>query len=1182
MNKLIARILGFLAMICVAVALLPQTAARAYADCATQVNVYDEDGNLLGKLDSKTKYVQYGRLVKNAEFGLDGCTAYFDAGSGTLWLVDYSGGPIEVPDDSDHETLHDLTIVLEGSSVITNTGKNDSVLFGVKCDPGVLTIDSTANGSLVVNVTTQTDGAGKVTTYGIESEKSEHANGGFTLKGNADLTINLKNESGSNKSNVYGVYSDGVLQILDSASINVKTETDGFYNMVIGLYSDCLSNVKEGLIIDTAGNVTVDLRSVVNATSATPVRWYGAFVEENSLALKRVNTMILVCRSYDDVKPGFTYNDKKIGKWTVKEGPRVYTIYRHADFPETDVDVWGHYRTAVTEINAEVDHDKYYMYGTVGWPKFTVAEDALYEFDNNNVKWERKEGDKWVSVKMQGSFQRGTYRYTVPVRIKDTSDYRFPFFYETPDRPTVKVNGVKWQVLDVNVMGTYLDCWITVRSPEYVIEDNPVSNISIQGKLPALEAGEPLPATSEIKTSDSAYEILDAYWIREKDQSIHRDDGATVARNEDYRLVGVFIPKTGYVFTETEDGITYYDGDHNKIYAGPMTTYTGTLGWTDRDHYGETLPHMCIDCHVGGYKIKHVSIDSLTLPYDKESGSNANGKVFVVDEKRYEILSQGWYAKSNGESPVNTFVRGKTYYYRVHLQAKQGYEFPSAADAGNLSAEELPVFINGDSECVTERYRDADGTIWITGAFKAEGWVIEYFGDLEICNLKKPKVGEVVTAASVPANVNYELAGEMWVKYSLDGKPQSICDPGTEFEAGCLYYYIGFLRPVSPYVLVTDEEMYKGKIKVNGEIAQAIDSEYLASISGDDEKELEYNCAAYHYECIPVDDGQIMVSRWFRTRESRFDDRLVIAKKSLTLYDTIAIDFKVPAAVAEWYEDPFLLVTQDGEESENRNYTVSSDGEYLVFSVRVAPHVMGDVIQVVPCAYDSDRKVVEGRSMEYSVADYCKNMLGNENYQSDEWADFRRLLVDILYYGDAAQIYANYRTDRLVSAFLSDEQRSMGTDVNTAVECNSIKDKDFRNANATNGLASIESAALYLEAAVNVQFKVMARDTTGLRVVITDDEDGQNVIGAAPVKASNVDENGRYVVRFAVLNAGQMRKPIYATVIKGGNKVSNTYRYSIESYVASMRGREIANLDNLLNAMMRYGDSAALFAKSVK
>ena len=58
-----------------------------------------------------------------------------------------------------------------------------------------------------------------------------------------------------------------------------------------------------------------------------------------------------------------------------------------------------------------------------------------------------------------------------------------------------------------------------------------------------------------------------------------------------------------------------------------------------------------------------------------------------------------------------------------------------------------------------------------------------------------------------------------------------------------------------------------------------------------------------------------------------------------------------------------------------------------------------------------------------------------------------------------------------------------------------------------------------------------------------------------------------------------MRKTVYATVMKGDQKVSNTFRYSIESYVYSMMDREgYESLNLLLNAMMRYGDSAAAFA----
>ena len=61
-----------------------------------------------------------------------------------------------------------------------------------------------------------------------------------------------------------------------------------------------------------------------------------------------------------------------------------------------------------------------------------------------------------------------------------------------------------------------------------------------------------------------------------------------------------------------------------------------------------------------------------------------------------------------------------------------------------------------------------------------------------------------------------------------------------------------------------------------------------------------------------------------------------------------------------------------------------------------------------------------------------------------------------------------------------------------------------------------------------------------------------------------------------------MRKKIYATVMQGDVAVSNTYCYSIESYAASMKGKHGEKLDNLLDAMMRYGDSAAKYAGITK
>ncbi|MBR4732966.1 MAG: hypothetical protein IK081_09390, partial [Lachnospiraceae bacterium] len=85
-------------------------------------------------------------------------------------------------------------------------------------------------------------------------------------------------------------------------------------------------------------------------------------------------------------------------------------------------------------------------------------------------------------------------------------------------------------------------------------------------------------------------------------------------------------------------------------------------------------------------------------------------------------------------------------------------------------------------------------------------------------------------------------------------------------------------------------------------------------------------------------------------------------------------------------------------------------------------------------------------------------------------------------------------------------------------------------------------------------------------------------LGEYAADGSLIDSKGRYYVTFGGLNACQMKKTVYATVMQGNKKVSNTYRYSIESYVESMRTNGTTKLDKLLDAMMRYGDSATVFA----
>ena len=96
-----------------------------------------------------------------------------------------------------------------------------------------------------------------------------------------------------------------------------------------------------------------------------------------------------------------------------------------------------------------------------------------------------------------------------------------------------------------------------------------------------------------------------------------------------------------------------------------------------------------------------------------------------------------------------------------------------------------------------------------------------------------------------------------------------------------------------------------------------------------------------------------------------------IAKKSLALYDTTVIVFKLDKEeIDAVYHAPYLEVTQNGKKSKLQSSKVSSDGKYYLFTFRVAPQMIGDEVTAVPHAVNSKGSDVSGESMTYSVTEY--------------------------------------------------------------------------------------------------------------------------------------------------------------------------------------------------------------------
>ena len=288
---------------------------------------------------------------------------------------------------------------------------------------------------------------------------------------------------------------------------------------------------------------------------------------------------------------------------------------------------------------------------------------------------------------------------------------------------------------------------------------------------------------------------------------------------------------------------------------------------------------------------------------------------------------------------------------------------------------------------------------------------------------------------------------------------------------------------------------------------------------------------------------------------------LKFASATLSLDSNIAINFKVAPDyfTTEGYSDPYVVFSMEGRgETIVTDYTIdTSNGRYVFQYSNISPQLMGNTVNaVVYATYKGE--LYESNAQEYSVKTYCYNRL-----QKSTDTKFRTLVVDLLNYGAETQLNVGYKTDALVNAELTDEQKAEGT-TTTRTFTDSLNTK---YATVENPKAVWKSASLVLTDAVVVKLKIQADDVTNLSVKI--EAAGKEWI----IPSSQFDySGGYYYVNFSGLYANQMSKLIHATICEGDTAVSDTLQYSIETYVA----RKQTSADGaMVVAMMKYGDSAA-------
>ncbi len=413
-----------------------------------------------------------------------------------------------------------------------------------------------------------------------------------------------------------------------------------------------------------------------------------------------------------------------------------------------------------------------------------------------------------------------------------------------------------------------------------------------------------------------------------------------------------------------------------------------------------------------------------------------------------------------------------------------------------------------------------------------------------------PEGVKVIGASAFESNLQLNRYG---VRNYID---LTIPEGVVSIEEGAFHYCDAIKSITIPTSVTSIKEAFRGCDSLT-------DVYYLGS-------EKQWNDISIEGKGVTVNnDNEDLLNANIHFAKASPSEDLTFSGASLTLQDNISVNFKADESLfgETGYENPYVVYEMNGETFTVSEYEVV-DGKYVFDFADIAPNNMNDTVKATMYAtFDGEEYASETK--EYSVATYCYNMLNK--YTEPEYKELQTLLVDLLNYGAASQIYTNHNTENLVNEDLTEEQKALATGKAPVYE--SVQNLTYKTID--NPTVQWKGAGLNLVDAVTMRFKITADSASYENLEVKVETDDR--IWTIPYEEFS-ETTGGYYVYFSGLNAGEMSEPVYLTVYENDEAVSNTLSYSIESYAYSKQNSTDTNLVNLLEAMMKYGNSAYAYA----
>lgn len=292
---------------------------------------------------------------------------------------------------------------------------------------------------------------------------------------------------------------------------------------------------------------------------------------------------------------------------------------------------------------------------------------------------------------------------------------------------------------------------------------------------------------------------------------------------------------------------------------------------------------------------------------------------------------------------------------------------------------------------------------------------------------------------------------------------------------------------------------------------------------------------------------------------------------ALSLESSITLATYITKDVVDYYDEVYAEFTRNGktEKVYPSGKTLTSNSiVYCIFDYTgISPQALGDDVSITFYGV-KDGVTYNGNAYKYSATDYIKSTLNKPTSS----VKLKTLLVDLVYYGEACQVYQNYKTDDLLTNILTDEQKALRSRAD--LNLTNIKNASYET--CENRLVKF-GTALRLNNSVEIAIPLNMTNVT------LDDLSFKVKIGSRTLTytyAENPDnfekgKDGYWYFYFDGVYANQMSDEVFITAYKGDEQVSYTLKYSVESYAATVTD---AKLKAVTDAMMRYGNSAKAYA----